>query len=468
MPPKKATTSEKSEKREIPKAKFSRIFNMEEMEKDPAARKAFQQFYKDNGIVCLDINPLFDLKTVVGEVVKGVFEPMPYSDEFRLQLKDANGEIVHIDNPDHRERLIALLLQTSFTPDELKSVLKMFPPHREFGAPVLIGSMSIPTAERLKDNEALYKILALLMGQGFVICKNRCIVKAPSMGDNEFLHWDWDPFSEDFDPWDESELPTRGVSGKICFTESVFVAVPGTNTKPFLELFKDLYGDIYDTRKIGVAKYGLDPKKEDPLGLFDAAVAFEVPQGHVVWWDERLLHGTRKSSTKDPIAFGQYFGAHRITEEQCAERAKCHESGDLPRKWPSGDEIREFPRRYDNFPGIAFEMVGKKYLPEVAKTLVGTRTTKMGKTVMHVKPWGKIQHPKSTYRYEPYPHTPFGRCAAGLEPWPAVGAVVGDVVGAKPIHKEMAGDTDSDSDMEGQCSTSTSAGRAAGGSASRS
>ncbi len=105
------------------------------------------------------------------------------------------------------------------------------------------------------------------------------------------MHWDFNPFS-DAAP---SGLPCPNVSGKVCYTQSRFVAAPGTHTPEFLRHFVNTYRPLYPEVKKNAPKFGLDAKKPDPLDLFGRRRVFSIPAGCAVFWNERLLHGQVKT-----------------------------------------------------------------------------------------------------------------------------------------------------------------------------
>lgn len=126
---------------------------------------------------------------------------------------------------------------------------------------------------------------------------NRSIQKLPGQGDNEFLHWDFNPFNED----SHSDPNHVNVSGKVCYTKSRFVAAPGTHTSEFLADFVSKYRAVYPDVRTSSPKLGLDPQKADPLELFARRKEFCIPAGCAVLWSDRLLHGQVKTPLTEEV-----------------------------------------------------------------------------------------------------------------------------------------------------------------------
>ncbi len=76
------------------------------------------------------------------------------------------------------------------------------------------------------------------------------------------------------------------MTGKVAYTASQFVCVPGTATPEFHAAFCAAYAPHYDDiiimgdgpKKKG-AKFGLDPAKPDPLALRARTAVIDVPVG---------------------------------------------------------------------------------------------------------------------------------------------------------------------------------------------
>ena len=77
----------------------------------------------------------------------------------------------------------------------------------------------------------------------------------------------------------------------MCYTPSRFVCVPGTHTAAFHADFVAKYAAHYPHVKPKDKKMGLSKDKPDPLDLVQAKRCVPIPQGCLLIWHPRLLHG---------------------------------------------------------------------------------------------------------------------------------------------------------------------------------
>jgi len=386
---------------------FDRVFDVNAL-RDPRAAAEMKKFYDTHGIVCIALKQKIQVREVVGQMVERLLGQLPYSDEYMLNLKSESGRELHIKNPEDREEIITELLRPKLAKENLKRLEVSAPPHREFGAPCTAQSFHNPWANALRQDPEIYHLVTELLGYTHINCDlNRSIFLLPGQGQAAMLHWDCDPREQT--PGSENHI-----QGKVCFTDGKFICVPGTHTEEFLDEFYPLYDPLYPGRKMGQAKYGLDPGK-DPLDLFGRQRAFTVPGGSLVLWNTKLLHGHPTLARDEGISFGCYLGFHpEISGEERKVRQALHREGAVPDKWPSGDKVHFLPAKYLIFPKVLESMVAKKLSREARAQLLATRVTQKGKIVPHVRPWGWT--PGS---YTPFEFTPLGRRIMGLEPWEA-------------------------------------------------
>lgn len=386
-------------------AEFEQVFDIDTL-REPAALAAMQTFYQTHGVVCISLERKIDVREVVGEMLESLMGDLPYSDEYMLSLRSASGRELHIKNRDDREDMITELLRSPISPVNLKRLELAVPPHREFGAPCTAQSFHGAWANRLRQDPDIYEVVVALLGSTDINCDlNRSILLIPGQGQHKMLHWDCDPRAQTSDA-------DSHIQGKVLFTPSKFVCVPGTHTKKFLDEFYPLYDPLYPKRPAGQAMYGLDPAR-DPLGLFEQERAFTVPARSLVLWNTKLLHGHPKLRRDEGISFGCYLGFHpEISAAERAVRQALHREGAVPQKWPSGAAISFFPRKYYNFPKVFESMVIKKLSEQAREQLLATRVTTKGDIVKSVRPWG--WKPGS---YTPFDFTPLGKRIAGLEAW---------------------------------------------------
>lgn len=392
-------------------AEFEEIFRINTL-RDPAAAAAMKASYDKHGIVCIDLEDKINLRLVVGQMLDTLLY-LPYRDEYMLNLRSESGRELHIKEPADREQIITELIRPTLTRENLKRLEQSCPPHREFGAPCTPQSFHNPWANALRQDPDIYNVATTIVpleeGESGLNCDiNRSIYLLPGQGQRAMLHWDCDPR-------EQTPGSKKSLQGKVLFTPGKFICVPGTHTKKFLDEFYPLYDPLYPRRKMGQAKYGLDPTKEDPLDLFGRERAFTVPGGSLVLWNTKLLHGHPTLGLNECISIGCYLGfGPEISAEDRAGRQALHRQGAVPLLWPSRDKVRFFPAKYDNFPRLLESMVTKKLSDEARKQLLTTHVTLKGKIVPHVRPWG--WRPGS---YTPFEYTPLGRCIVGLDPWDA-------------------------------------------------
>ena len=390
----------------IAPAIFKKVFDINDVH-NPEALADLKASFELDGIVVIDLKQKIDQTKVVGDMVQQIFGQLPYSDQYLLKLKAADGRMLHVKNPADREAITTELLRTKLSKENLGYLLQATPPHREFGAPCTPQSFYSDWFSELRQDTDIYRVAEKLLGQSHLwVPINRSIVRLPTQGEKALLHWDRDPRLAEC--VDDEEL-----QGKVCFTDGTFVCVLGSHTKEFLSEFCAQYDPLYPGRKLGVAKYGL-VRERDPMGLFQRQRAYRVPAGCLVLWTSKLLHGHAIIGRDECISFGCYLGFKTSISE--AERKVCRElyrDGAVPRVWPSGDKVHFFPLKYTNFPRLMECMVHRKLSAEARAEFATTRVTKAGKTVLDIRPWGWTEE----FPHKPFEFTALGKRLTGLCPW---------------------------------------------------
>ena len=371
----------KQQGEKIPHAKFAQIFDINKMH-DPQAAAEMKAFFNDNGVVCINLQQMVDKQKVVRAMIEEIFGELPYSKKYLLKVTAEDGRVLDVTNPDHSEAITTELLRSPLSNENLRALEKTAPPHRQFGAPCIVQSWHGKWANKLRQHPKIFDVAKKLLGTEHPWCPiNRSIIKLPKQGQEEFLHWDMDPRNAL-----NGDVGFDELQGKVCFTDGTFVCVPGSHTKEFLDEFCNKYNDLYPGRKLGQAKYGLDPEKDDPMGLFQRQRSFTVPGGCWVVWKKELLHGHAKLGRDKGISFGCYLGFRKsMSKEQQRECEELYCTGAMPARYPSGDF---FPAKYDIFPKVLESMVGQKLSDKAKAELVTTRVTQTGKEVQDIRPWG--------------------------------------------------------------------------------
>ena len=198
------------------------------------------------------------------------------------------------------------------------------------------------------------------------------------------------------------------------------LCAPGTHTEAFHARFRAAYGALYPNVKAGAAKFALDPAKPDPEGIERRCVALEIPAGCVVFWDERLFHGVRKSPIDLHIQMGympavdrpEYLTKAGISELEDRRRSYAHCLAIT--LYPSLDRVHYLPKKFLNFPRIMACYARK--IP-TGHPAVTSRIMKSGRRVVHVVQTSGGARLSMAAPYTPYPFSALGRKLLGLDSW---------------------------------------------------
>ena len=308
--------------------------------------------YEKNGIVVIKVLTDEECKTLIVSQVKEVLLKQPW--KVLLKLKDPLDPTKHLDIDADRDAYIAELTKPNLSKEELAFLKSVWTLHQGFGASCCPGSFHTAELWELRQNEALYTVAKEILGyEKLWVDINRSIQKLPTMGEKEFIHVDL-PFI-----CMEWSKPTA-LSGKMVYTDNQFICVPGTHSEEEHTRIVEAYSPIYPNAKATDAKFGLDPKKPDPLNLRGRRAAIQIPAGCIALWSPMLWHGTTENPPKGSIQFGAYLGympavdrpeyARRAGISELADRIRSFETGLAPKLWPSLDPIHYYPKRYKNFP----------------------------------------------------------------------------------------------------------------------
>ena len=293
-----------------------------------------------------------------------------------------------------------------------------WPLHRGFGACCDPCVFHLPGVWDIRQDPRLYELATKLTGTGDLwVDINRSIQKLPGQGEDEFLHWDMNPFLAARSAESAESAESASVCGKVCYTKSRFVCVPRTHTREFHESFVAAYAEYYPNVRESDPKFGLDATKPDPFGLGARKLVIGIERGCAVFWDARLLHGQVKTPLGDPVEYGCYVGyfqagsrpeyARACGVDELEDRLASYAHGRAPKLWPSFDPIQFYPKRFRNFPKLLQAYIDK--MPSDHPSIC-TRVTKDGKTVPHLEPWPVDP------AYTPPPLTELGRKLLGAAP----------------------------------------------------
>lgn len=335
-----------------------------------------------------------------------------------------------------RERALAAFARAvtgPFTPKMRKQLEDGWTFHSGFGAPCDDNCFHLDGSWEVRQSPDLYNLAVSLTGATHLwVDVNRPIAKLPGKGEDEFFHWDLNPFAVAAGAAAGAESQ---IGGKVCYTDASFICVPGTHTLPFLQEFAGLYAHTYPrvTPSSNVPKFGLDPTKPDPLGLFARRVTIDVPAGCAVLWSPRLLHGTEKTPGTGTAQYGAYVGffeaggstgstgstgrpeyERKCGVDELADRLASYSEDRAPLLWPSMDKIHFYPKRFQNFPKIIQAYINKMPTghPSITTRMTKGSSSNPPRQVPHITPW-----PKAPNATGPFALSPLGRKLLGIDHW---------------------------------------------------
>ena len=319
--------------------------------------EAAAHFKKHGYVVVTDVLSEPDRVEFIKQLVKDVLQRQPWSLAAPFKICDpVTGEELDIDRD--TDRYIAAFTRPMLSKEMVEMLYASEPFHAGFGAPCDGAGFHLPTMWKIRQDPRLYNLFRALMGgkAEMFVDINRPIVKYPGKGDHAFLHWDMNVLQFD----EDDDFLEGSISGKVAATDMTFMAAPGSHTKDAHRHISKHYRPLYPGIRPNSAKFGLDPTKADPLGLFERARVIHVPKGAAVFWSTRLLHGVRKLSMEAGVQLGFYLGAMPAENRPAyKKKAGISEVKDRVRSWrecrapklfPSLDEIYYYPNRYTNFP----------------------------------------------------------------------------------------------------------------------
>ncbi len=231
------------------------------------------------------------------------------------------------------------------TKAESKAAREIYPMTGSFGALTRSPAFHLQTQWDVRQHPYIASIFSnLLETSDLMVSIDRVSFKYPGQGENEFEHWDSNPWF-----WPEEEY--EGVQGIVALSETSFYAVPRSNTEAFRQKFIKVYP--YSANK---NEYRID-KKNDPMGLFGQAVQYKLEPGDLVIWSARCLHQAKKNTT-NKIRYGYFISYFQRDKPQPAilenykkkgidfltDRINSYETGRNPVFFPSGIEIRLYSK----------------------------------------------------------------------------------------------------------------------------
>lgn len=331
-------------------------------------------YLRKNGVVVVKLLTQKECDDLIIAQFQTTILGQPYLDEFKLQCPDPLTQ---------RDAFLEWAKRDNLTPKELDARKNGWTNHFAFGA-CCDGSIF--------HNEPLWKLRSGPAADFAKFCIgndrkiwvdiNRQIQKLPTAGEQDFLHWDMNPFSKNLLN-QQHDNKINSLCGKVAFNNgTTFIGGLGTHLPSFFSEFRRQYAAIYpNTADKNICKFGFDITKPDPMNLFgnkrknipsDYMCRIQVPAGCAVFWLPEILHATEKNPRKNPTLYGCYLGymphndrteyeqkASRILTKHFEKKIEMPESKDRVRSylhgsrpvcWPSLDPTHFVPARSLNFP----------------------------------------------------------------------------------------------------------------------
>jgi len=343
--------------------------------------EAAKEFYDAYGVVVVKLLDAAQCDRLILEQWTKVIQTQPWSYQYKVRVPH---------DPVHQPQEFLRTVKSPLSPKMRNQFKEGWCLHRGFGACCDPVVFHLPEVWEVRQDPKLYDLARQLTGVSELwVTIERSIQKLPGEGEDEFLHWDLDPLNID-----DEHTESKHVCGKVCYTASRFVCVPGTHTADFFKVFRDQYAQHYANIKAGTPKFAIDFAKPDPLDLVGHGKAYVIPAGCIVMWNDRLLHGQAKTPLSHPIEYGCYVGfrpavanaKYRIASgiHELEDRLNSYYNGVAPQLWPSLDRVQFYPKRFQNFPKLLQGYIDKmpKGHPSIAE-----RVTAKNKTVAHLIPW---------------------------------------------------------------------------------
>lgn len=355
-----------------------------------------KKYLQENGVVVVKLLTPQDCDNLIVAQYENTILKQPYLDEFKLQCPDPHTQ---------RDAFLEWAKRDNLTPEELNARKHGWTNHFTFGA-CCDGSIF--------HNEHLWNLRSGPAADFAKFCIgndreiwvdiNRQIQKLPTAGEEEFLHWDMDPFSQDL-LTQQHDNKINSLCGKVAFNNgTTFIGGLGTHLPSFFSEFQRQYAAIYpNTAGKKICKFGFDIKKPDPMNLFgnkrqnipsDYMSCIPVPAGCAVFWLPEILHATEKNPRKNPTLYGCYLGymprndrteykkkasqiltnyfKKEIEMPESKDRLRSYLQGSRPVCWPSLDPTHFAPAKSVNFPQQVRNKL-KRYDPYLSQAITKWR-----------------------------------------------------------------------------------------------
>jgi hypothetical protein len=307
---------------------------------------------------------------------------------------------------------------------EIKELDRNWIPHKNYGMVNEPPIWHTKTHWKLRQDPYLYHVFTQIFGTEKLWCTiDRASIKLPKQGEEEFNHWDYDPWF--------GKLDDVSYQSILNLTERHFRCVPESNSLKWHEDFKKTYTYLASERSRPLV---MIDKENDPwnlgqilpLGLpaktqYGCIRDIVCPAGSLVIFSNRLMHSVAKNPT-NKIIYGLYLSYFKAGnrdlmavynrkgygetqwkalhpnanrgDTELADRIRSYKTGVSPYRFPGGGITQYVPTR-------TFLLVIKKRRPST-----------IGKHPKTGNPW---IYEKPLPNYQPPALTPLGHLVLGLE-----------------------------------------------------
>lgn len=321
-------------------------------------------FFQKNGLVVVQLLSQEECDGFIVDQYVNTIDQQPYKDEYNLKNK-------HPCPINEKDRFLQWANKSNLTTKELKERKDGWPNHMQFGA---CCDNTVYHTQRfwdLRAGKASNFARSVMEEEKIWVDINRQGQKLPTMGDDEFLHWDLAAFSPALASPTRSIVPS-GLCGKVSFNGTTFIGAPGTHLPSFFKSFQEKYAQYYPgLQGTDKCKVGLDINKEDPMNLMgnangrvpvpsDWVFRIKVPAGCAIFWVPEILHGTEKNPRNGYTEYYAYLGYmpaidrleyfEKAKKSELDDRIESFAYGKRPILWPSLDRTYYNTRKSLNFP----------------------------------------------------------------------------------------------------------------------
>ena len=336
------------------------VYSLDDL--NPEKLEVIAKTYRRYGFVMFQALTHKQCGELVLEQWRHVIQKQEWKDEYKIVVHSLEDDaVLDVNDEQHKEEFLKAVIGP-LSPPVRKRYENGWPLHRGFGATCDPAVFHLKLVWDIRQDPRIYQVAAFLTGvDELVVGINRSIQKLPGQGDNEFQHWDFNPFFMDKEA---RRAQKTELCGKVVYTPSRFLCFPKTHKTKFVKEVVEKYAEHYPNVKSSDKKFAFDSKKPDPLNIMGMRTELPLPAGVLLFWSPDLVHGQMKTPIGDPVEYGSYLGfwakgngSRQKYEDTCGvdelqDRLRSYNEGAAPLLWPSFDKVQFYPKKFDNFPKI--------------------------------------------------------------------------------------------------------------------